>query len=574
MSSKSFQNASKLNGIVSVLQFGAVGDGVTDDTAAIQQAIDSVSSGSSISLLFPNGSYVVNGTVSFNGRIVSITSDPGVVFTGSGNFNGIAISAQPSGSEAYLQFVDRSINRIFSGKQLNQNDGIMWSPVSQDWLETEIPRTSSIGQTVSLSSAGTIAIVGGSRSSDVPVGLVGSEGTMGVAGYALSNGAATSTAYALYAEARRFGNSGWCHGFEVDSISRTGSSPITTPLLTPLSPFNGPALVGGWLSCSRPDITNGGDASAALGIVNNAGTRTGTQGRYKTGILFDQKSILGADGTNYANYNNVGQAIALGVGHSIGWWNALSTTSPFCSITSTDVDGTGTGLDFSFFGPRFKHSGGNILFSILKTASSTNYLEVASVASGSSPVISAYSAAGDANVDLVLSPTGTLGAVVPFFDNATSLGKSGKRWASVWASNGTIQTSDAREKNTIQESALGLDFINLLRPVSYKWNEGHKEIVKQVYRDAQGNECDASAEGAIRAEVVTESRPGTRTHWGLIAQEVKAAVDSVGVDFGGWVLSNKDDTESQQALRYDQFIAPLIKAVQELAADIALLKTK
>lgn len=44
MSSKSFQNASKLNGIVSVLQFGAVGDGVADDTAAIQAAINYVAS--------------------------------------------------------------------------------------------------------------------------------------------------------------------------------------------------------------------------------------------------------------------------------------------------------------------------------------------------------------------------------------------------------------------------------------------------------------------------------------------------------------------------------------------------
>lgn len=40
MSSQSFKNADKLEGIVSVTQFGAVGDGVHDDTAAIQAAIN------------------------------------------------------------------------------------------------------------------------------------------------------------------------------------------------------------------------------------------------------------------------------------------------------------------------------------------------------------------------------------------------------------------------------------------------------------------------------------------------------------------------------------------------------
>ena len=57
MSSKSFQNASKLNGIVSVLQFGAVGDGVTDDTTAILSAIAYMAStGSNVSL--PPGTYL------------------------------------------------------------------------------------------------------------------------------------------------------------------------------------------------------------------------------------------------------------------------------------------------------------------------------------------------------------------------------------------------------------------------------------------------------------------------------------------------------------------------------------
>ena len=60
------------------------------------------------------------------------------------------------------------------------------------------------------------------------------------------------------------------------------------------------------------------------------------------------------------------------------------------------------------------------------------------------------------------------------------------------------------------------------------------------------------------------------------SEEVREALDSVapGVDFAGWVLENKDDPDSQQALRYEQFIAPLIKAVQEQQAQIEALKAE
>jgi uncharacterized protein (UPF0335 family) len=46
------------------------------------------------------------------------------------------------------------------------------------------------------------------------------------------------------------------------------------------------------------------------------------------------------------------------------------------------------------------------------------------------------------------------------------------------------------------------------------------------------------------------------------------------VDFGGWVLTEKDDPDSQQALRYDQFIAPLTKALQEAMERIEQLETE
>lgn len=155
-------------------------------------------------------------------------------------------------------------------------------------------------------------------------------------------------------------------------------------------------------------------------------------------------------------------------------------------------------------------------------------------------------------------------------DNAKSLGTASLRWTAVYAVNGTIQTSDQREKTDIKDSDLGLSFIKKLRPVSYKWiiggnvSDGYE--LKEIY-DEEGN--------VIRTEKVEiyKAKPGVRTHYGLLAQQVKETLDSENVeDFGGWLLDNKDDSNSQQALRYNEFISPLIKAVQELSEQIDILK--
>lgn len=68
MSSQSFKNADKLEGIVSVTQFGAVGNGTTDDTAAIQAAIDYAATKEhtansltlGIGIHIPGGTYLVS----------------------------------------------------------------------------------------------------------------------------------------------------------------------------------------------------------------------------------------------------------------------------------------------------------------------------------------------------------------------------------------------------------------------------------------------------------------------------------------------------------------------------------
>lgn len=131
--------------------------------------------------------------------------------------------------------------------------------------------------------------------------------------------------------------------------------------------------------------------------------------------------------------------------------------------------------------------------------------------------------------DIVFSAGG--GNVRPLNDNDTDLGHLSQRWQDVYASNGTIQTSDEREKTNILESDLGLDFIRGLRPVSFV-RRGHK-----------------------------------RPHYGFLAQQIKEVLGEK--DFGGYIHDPESDT---YGLRYEELIAPLVKAVQELSMRVIQLE--
>jgi hypothetical protein len=132
------------------------------------------------------------------------------------------------------------------------------------------------------------------------------------------------------------------------------------------------------------------------------------------------------------------------------------------------------------------------------------------------------------------------GRVIPAADNAGYIGENSHRWIAVYAVNGSIQTSDKTEKNTIVESDLGLNFVNKLKPVSYKWN------AKQL---------------------------GNKTHYGLIAQDIEEAVKSEGKTLDDFAAVTKEDGVAM-GLGYCELLSPLIKAVQELSAEVTTLKTK
>ena len=142
--------------------------------------------------------------------------------------------------------------------------------------------------------------------------------------------------------------------------------------------------------------------------------------------------------------------------------------------------------------------------------------------------------------------------------------------ASVATNNITVDwtvTSDERIKDNIEDASLGLDFINALKPKTYTrkhpadWDEA---ILEDRFKEG-GSEYDEEKGAPIKGEFDTE-----KIHNGLIAQEVKAAMDSLGVNFSGW----SEDSNGKQGIQYAALVMPLIKAVQELSAKVKQLENK
>ena len=121
---------------------------------------------------------------------------------------------------------------------------------------------------------------------------------------------------------------------------------------------------------------------------------------------------------------------------------------------------------------------------------------------------------------------------------------------------GTVQNrSDERDKADIRDTVLGLDFIKQLRPVDFKWN--YREDYTEVAQD-----------GTISHLPNDGSKTRNRYHHGVIAQEVKSVIDSSGLDFGGYQDHSVSGGSDVKSIGYDEFVGPLIKAVQQLSSIV------
>ena len=106
----------------------------------------------------------------------------------------------------------------------------------------------------------------------------------------------------------------------------------------------------------------------------------------------------------------------------------------------------------------------------------------------------------------------------------------------------TISTlSDARDKVEVEPSPLGVDFLNKLNPVKFKWET------------RQGNIKDGTHEIGFIAQELQEVQKETNTEY------LKMVIDE-----------NPDRLEAS----YGQLVPILVKALQEATTEINTLKTR
>lgn len=126
--------------------------------------------------------------------------------------------------------------------------------------------------------------------------------------------------------------------------------------------------------------------------------------------------------------------------------------------------------------------------------------------------------------------------------------------------------SDGRFKRNIQENVPGLQFILKLRPVTYNYDNAKLNAFFGVKEKRPGKNTSQNNFTAVAAA------NDNIQYTGFVAQEVQAAARQVGYDFSG--VDKPGNDNDLYALRYSDFVAPLVKAVQEQQQQIETLKKK
>ena len=119
----------------------------------------------------------------------------------------------------------------------------------------------------------------------------------------------------------------------------------------------------------------------------------------------------------------------------------------------------------------------------------------------------------------------------------------------------SISSSDERDKTDIEAFNHGLDWINKLEPITYRWDK------RAWYVDDPDTPQD---EG-----VPDGSKKRERLHLGFRAQNVLAVeqADGYATKKDDMLMVNLNEDETAYGMKYERLVVVLTKAVQELKAE-------
>lgn len=308
------------------------------------------------------------------------------------------------------------------------------------------------------------------------------------------------------------------------------------------------------------NMTSGGThlGNTIVGQGNNIAT-TGTQ----NAIIMGQGSKTGSTSVAIGNdiLNNTGMN-SVYIGHQAGR-SATSTTNVVIGSTAATSMTSGSANVIIGYFTEF-------------TTNPTQSVVVgnnASAKGGLGSVAIGYAAAGNgkigANSSLALGYNTQTGST---YDNCACIGQNmpsttvaannemvmGNASNYVRFQQPIVNPSDARDKIDIKDAALGLDFIQKLKP--RMWRSNLRTLYNEAVTDENGN---------VEWKQLPNdgSKAGKRYHYGIVAQELKEVLDEMGIDF----VALKDTSVTGGGtgdfqIAYGEFFGVFIKAFQELSA--------
>lgn len=164
----------------------------------------------------------------------------------------------------------------------------------------------------------------------------------------------------------------------------------------------------------------------------------------------------------------------------------------------------------------------------------------------------------------------------PGITNNSNLGNTNFRWVTVFSQN-ALNTSDEQTKSSIETTPLGLDFIKALEPIKFKRNDGtsgrdhHGFGANQVKEAVEAMGLTTKEFGGFADPAYEADRMDTLCPY--CPDKEKADHPEAEKECADWHASQEAARNSPKMLDHNQFIAPLVKAVQELSARLEALES-